>query len=148
MAAAASSSPIQRTVTSLEGFTIQQAIRLGGVDDRVDQVVQFGDGGNYLRLSAAASVDRARDPIDRVDFAFDLAYFELKTGPFGALPEPIRVPYPVPFRLLGDEAKGWLDTTYLGKDVRVSRGNKGTTFILVREGSADGTGGVPLPYDF
>ena len=47
MAAAAnnaSSSPIQRTVTSLEAFTIQQAIRLGGADDRVDQVVQFGDG--------------------------------------------------------------------------------------------------------
>ena len=60
----ASSSPIQRTVTSLEAFTIQQAIRLGGgggggkeKDDRVDQVVQFGDGG-YLRLSAAASVVR------------------------------------------------------------------------------------------
>ena len=46
----------------------------------------------------------------------------------------------------GDEAKGWLDTTYLGKDVRISRGNKGTTVILVRE-AADGSG-TPLPYDF
>lgn len=36
-AANASSSPIQRTVTSLEAFNIQQAIRLGGADDRVDQ---------------------------------------------------------------------------------------------------------------
>lgn len=60
----------------------------------------------------------------------------------GALPEPIRVPYPVPFRLLGDEAKGWLDTTYLGKDVRISTGNKGTTFIFAREENAT------LPYDF
>lgn len=143
-AANASSSPIQRTVTSLEAFTIQQAIRLGGSDDRVDQVVQFGDGG-YLRLSAAASVNAAATP-DRIDFAFDLAYFELKATPFGPLPAPVRIPYPVPFRLLGDEAKGWLDTTYLGKDVRISRGNKGTTFILVRE-ATDGSG-TPLPYDF
>ena len=43
------------------------------------------------------------------------------------------MPYPVPFALLGDEAKGWLDTSYLGRDVRISRGNKGTTFVLVRE---------------
>lgn len=35
-------------------------------------------------------------------------------------------------RLLGDEAKGWLDTTYLSSQLRISRGNKGTTFILRR----------------
>ena len=162
----ASSSPIQRSVTSLEAFTIQQAIRLfdpatgeprapgGGVDAdaRVDQVVQFGNG-NYLRLSAKASVPRSdanSENSDRIEFAFDLAYFELATGPFGvALPgaRRARVPYPVPFALLGDEAKGWLDTSYLGKDVRISRGNKGTTFVLVRE-AEEANGGAPLPYEF
>ena len=75
-----SSSPIQRTVTSLEAFTIQQAIRLGssrtGKDDRVDQVVQFGDNG-HLRLSAAASVDAANS-LSRIDFTFDMAYFEIR----------------------------------------------------------------------
>lgn len=32
----------------------------------------------------------------------------------------------MPFRLLGDEAKGWLDTTYLSPsgNLRISRGNK------------------------
>ena len=46
----------------------------------LDQVVQFGDGG-YLRLSAAASVRPTTHP-NRIDFAFDLAYFELlKVGP-------------------------------------------------------------------
>ena len=44
----------------------------------------------------------------------------------------LRVPYPVPFRLLGKEAQGFLDTEYLGESVRVSVGNKGTTFILER----------------
>lgn len=111
-------------------------------------MVQFGDG-NYLRLSASASVDPDAHDGARIDFAFDLAYFELASGPFGVrLPgtRPVRVPYPVPFRLLGDEARGWLDTTFLGKDVRISRGNKGTTFVLVRE-AKDGEG-VQLPYEF
>jgi hypothetical protein len=45
---------------------------------------------------------------------------------------PFKVPYPVPFKLLGDEAKGWLDTTYLSPTgtLRISKGNKGTTFVL------------------
>ena len=162
-ALSASSSPIQRTVTSLEAFTIQQAIRLRDpgtgaprsssagpdADARVDQIVQFGNG-NYLRLSAKASVPTDGDARTRVDFAFDLAYFELETGPFGIrLPgtRPARVPYPVPFALLGDEAKGWLETTYLSEDVRISKGNKGTTFVLVRE-AEEAKGGAPLPYDF
>jgi hypothetical protein len=39
---------------------------------------------------------------------------------------PFKVPYPVPFKLLGDEAKGWLDTTYLSPTgtLRISKGNK------------------------
>lgn len=51
------------------------------------------------------------------------------------LPAPsqqVKIPYPVPFKLLGDEAKGWLDTTYLSSTIRISRGNKGTTFVLSR----------------
>ena len=43
---------------------------------------------------------------------------------FNALP--FSIPYPVPFRRLGDERKGWLDVTYLAPDgrFRLSRGNK------------------------
>ena len=44
--------------------------------------------------------------------------------------------YPVPFRLpvLRDAVKGWIDITYLSDRVRIARGNKGTTFILAKEG--------------
>ena len=99
----------------------------------------------------------------RVDFQFDTAAFAFKFLPF-------KLPYPVPFKLLGDETKvcsslvplplqifalqrrcscansgcapglqGWLDITYLSPDgtFRLSRGNKGTLFVLTRE--------VPLP---
>lgn len=86
-----------------------------------EQVVVFGDFG-VLRLTAEASVPVGGDR-RRIDFAFDGGFVKLK-----ALP--VKIPYPVPFKLLGDEAKGWLDTTYLSPRVRISRGNKGTTFVL------------------
>ena len=60
-------------------------------------------------------------------FSFDEGYLQLK-GPI-----PARLPYPVPFKLLGKEAEGYLDTLYLSERLRISVGNKGTTFILSRE---------------
>jgi hypothetical protein len=53
--------------------------------DRVDQLVKFG-GAGQLRLSAAASTSAANPA--RIDFTFDLAYFESPVLPF-------RIPYPV-----------------------------------------------------
>ena len=41
------------------------------------------------------------DPSERIDFAFQEALFEFKGLPFS-------LPYPVPFKLLGDEAKGYV----------------------------------------
>jgi len=116
--AASSSSPIQRLVT--QNFVSTQEIG----EDRIDTVVTFGDLG-FLRLSAAGSVDASRPA--RLNFTFDLAYFMLAG---------LRIPYPVPFQLLGDEAKGWIETTYASPKLRVSRGNKGTVFILTRSATA------------
>lgn len=45
----------------------------------------------------------------------------------------LTLPYPVPFQLLGDKAVGWLETIYIDDDLRVSLGNKGSIFVLVRE---------------
>lgn len=117
-AATASSSPIQRLLTSIESVDIQQNIDLDDGAGRVDQLVVGLDGRAKLRLSAAASYADGR-----IDFTFDLAYFEVNG---------LRIPYPVPFRLLGDEARGYLDTRYVSERLRVSTGNKGTTFILGR----------------
>lgn len=53
---------------------------------------------------------------------------------------PFKIPYPVPFRLLGDECKGWIDVTYLSPDgsLRLTRGNK-----VERRRPATGTAGRP-----
>lgn len=72
---------------------------------------------------AAASINSG----ERILFRFDKAAFSLKFLPF-------KVPYPVPFKLLGDEAKGWLDTTYLSSkgNIRISRGNKVRIYCFYR----------------
>jgi hypothetical protein len=132
-------------------------VRKGGDDIsnvRVNNIVDFGAKLGYLKVEACAStlqrpipnfvprkgkgtffgllgtssIDPALCPGQRVDFQFDRAAFYFKFLPFS-------IPYPVPFRALGDETKGWLDVTYISKDgtFRISRGNKGTLFLLVKD---------------
>lgn len=117
-AALPSSSPIQRAVTN--AFSVSQRLSRLGDGGRVEQRVETPLG--VLHLNARASVTPAEPA--RVRFAFDEGYFASAAG--------LRLPYPVPFRLLGKEAEGYLDTSYLSERVRVSRGNKGTTFVLAR----------------
>ncbi len=91
-----------------------------------------GAGLPFGLLGTSVTTPPAK-PNMRLDFAFDRAAFAFNLG--GRVK--FSVPYPVPFKLLGDERKGWIDTTYLSPDgsFRVSRGNKGTLFLLQREGA-------------
>uniref|UniRef100_A0A5B7BJD2 Plastid lipid-associated protein/fibrillin conserved domain-containing protein n=1 Tax=Davidia involucrata TaxID=16924 RepID=A0A5B7BJD2_DAVIN len=117
-------SPIQRTFVGVDFFSVFQEVYLRTDDPRVSNIVRFSDAIGELKVEAAASVKDGK----RILFRFDRAAFSFKFLPF-------KVPYPVPFRLLGDEAKGWLDTTYLSRsgNLRISRGNKGTTFVLQKK---------------
>lgn len=119
-------SPIQRTFVGVDSFRIFQEVYLRTDDPRVVNVVKFSESVGDLKVEAEATIKDGK----RILFRFDRAAFAFKFLPF-------KVPYPVPFRLLGDEANGWLDTTYLSHtgNIRISRGNKGTTFVLQK--SAD-----------
>uniref|UniRef100_A0ACD5ULT9 Uncharacterized protein n=1 Tax=Avena sativa TaxID=4498 RepID=A0ACD5ULT9_AVESA len=119
-------SPIQRTFVGVDSFRVFQEVYLRTDDPRVVNVVKFSETVGELAVQAEATIKDGK----RILFRFDQAAFTFKFLPF-------KVPYPVPFRLLGDEAKGWLDTTYLSRsgNIRISRGNKGTTFVLQK--SAD-----------
>mmetsp|Transcript_25380 Transcript_25380/g.61020 ORF Transcript_25380/g.61020 Transcript_25380/m.61020 type:complete len:270 (-) Transcript_25380:508-1317(-) len=85
-------------------------------------------GLNILGVSLVGeeAEEDAERPDSRVKFVFDEGKFD-----FGSF----TVPYPVPFRspLFRDAVKGWIDITYLSDRIRISRGNKGTTFILKKE---------------
>ncbi|MCD7447115.1 putative plastid-lipid-associated protein 12, chloroplastic [Datura stramonium] len=117
-------SPIQRTFVGVDSFSIFQEVFLRTNDPRVSNIVKFSEAIGELKVEALATIKDGK----RILFQFDRAAFTFKFLPF-------KVPYPVPFRLLGDEAKGWLDITYLSPsgNLRISRGNKGTTFVLQRE---------------
>jgi hypothetical protein len=156
---AETSSPIQRKAVDSQAFPIYQNIFVNDKNQLVvSQVVKFFDNAK-LSVDALASTaayplpeltDRTSDgkllgvnvlgvslvgddakedtnrPNARINFVFDEGNFDFRK---------IRVPYPVPFRLpfLRDAVKGWIDLTFLSDRIRISRGNKGTTFVLVKE---------------
>jgi hypothetical protein len=153
-------SPIQRKAVSSSSFPIYQDIVFNDKNQLVvSQVVKFNDNAE-LKVDALASTsayplselterrgdgkilglnilgvskigEEAKEdpnrPDSRINFVFDEGNFELGKN--------LRIPYPVPFRLpiLRDAVKGYIDITYLSETMRISRGNKGTTFILVKE---------------
>jgi hypothetical protein len=157
---AETSSPIQRKAVDTKAFPIYQDIVVNEKGQLlVNQVVQFSEsaelcvsalastaayplpeltqrtstgkvlGLNILGVSLvgeAAEPDPSR-PNSRIDFVFDEGNFDLDGK--------VRIPYPVPFRLplFRDWVKGWIDITWLSDRVRISRGNKGTTFVLLKE---------------
>ena len=156
---AETASPIQRKAVDTSKFAIYQDVVVRPNNQLVvSQVVKFSDsaelcvdalastaayplselterertgkilGLNILGVSLVgneAEPDPSR-PNSRIDFVFDEGKFD-----FGNW----QLPYPVPFRspLFRDAVKGWIDITYLSERLRISRGNKGSTFILVKE---------------
>jgi hypothetical protein len=154
------SSPIQRKAVDTQAFPIYQDIVVNDNNQLlVKQIVEFSDsfklsvdalastaayplaelterkstgkilGANIFGVSLVgkeAEPDPAR-PNSRIDFVFDEGNF--------ALQDKLTIPYPVPFRLplLRDWVKGWIDITWLSDRMRISRGNKGSTFILLKE---------------
>ncbi|KAF1878964.1 hypothetical protein Lal_00047636 [Lupinus albus] len=103
-------SPIQRTFVGVDFFSVFQEVYLRSNDPRVCNIVSFSDAIGELKVEAAASIENGK----RILFRFDRAAFSFKFLPF-------KVPYPVPFKLLGDEAKGCVSIV------------QGTTFVLQKQ---------------
>lgn len=129
---------IQRTVVSNINLApnVEQVV-LGTLQNGPSRIVNRVDFRALLGgvLNVQAVVEQVRGP--RLSIRFDRAWFAIWRRPDwlgGAkLEHVIRFPYPVPFRLLGDKAKGWLDVTYLDDHLRIARGNRGSAFVLTRK---------------
>eukprot|EP00889_Picochlorum_renovo_P001555 jgi/Picre1/28585/NNA_003987.t1 len=122
-----SASPIQRSFTGVDGFSVFQEVLSGPSGVRVNNIVDFGKTVGFLKVEAAGSTDAQPLPDfeprkgkglpfgilgtssveppskvhTRIDFQFDTAAFYFKSLP-------LTIPYPVPFRLLGTRGKGGL----------------------------------------
>lgn len=133
-----SASPIQRAVTGVGSLDVVQELIFDDPDRESGAEVSEGIGATAWRLRnevrwpggvlyVCGAISDVED--GRLFVRFDQAWAEVDV--WGG--RTVRLPYPVPFKLLGSIATGWLDVTYVGGGVRICRGNKGSAFVLVRE---------------
>lgn len=125
-------SPVQRFVI---GSVAQVSLVYQTLDEALTRFVNVIDFEDTLggRLNLEAAVDAVKDD-GKLEIRFDNAFFMFSRNPITKqlLDKPTRLPYPVPFRLLPNESRGYLETTFLDDELRIARGNRGSTFILKR----------------
>eukprot|EP00240_Pyramimonas_obovata_P016293 CAMPEP_0118926108 /NCGR_PEP_ID=MMETSP1169-20130426/3886_1 /TAXON_ID=36882 /ORGANISM="Pyramimonas obovata, Strain CCMP722" /LENGTH=271 /DNA_ID=CAMNT_0006867599 /DNA_START=118 /DNA_END=933 /DNA_ORIENTATION=- len=129
-------SPVQSLVVG-NSKTVSRVYQVLDLSDkkRFLNVVDFSEASGGI-LVIEAEITELDGP-SNIKFRFCGGFF-LFNRLFGRkLDKPAKVPYPVPFDLLGDRANGGLDTTYLSEDLRISVGSKGTVFVLQREQETD-----------
>jgi hypothetical protein len=125
-------SPIQNLVSGSNGVSrLYQSLKLDAATGvgRFANVIDFSPAGI---VAIDAELEGKLAP-SRLGFRFTGGTILLRTLWNGTL----SLPYPVPFNLLGDNAKGWLQTDYVSDTLRLSRGNKGSLFVLVPEPDPD-----------
>ena len=125
-------SPIQNLVSGSGSVSrLYQIVELA--DDRSSgRILNVVDASPAAVVAIEAQLEDAPQP-NRLGFRFSGGRVLLRTLWNGTLD----LPYPVPFDLLGDNAKGWLQTDYLSPTLRTSRGNKGSLFVLAPEPEPD-----------
>lgn len=123
---------------------IQNLVSGSSSVSRLYQVVQFDQGRDAGRIlnvvdaspAAVVAIEASledKPQRNRLGFRFSGGTILLRTLWNATL----SLPYPVPFELLGDNAKGWLQTDYITPRLRLSRGNKGSLFVLAPEPEPD-----------
>lgn len=87
---------------------------------------------DFGKVTVKGTFRRSENVPNRAIVAFEDLEFELNGG--------IKLRLGWLFSLIktikGTDVGGWLETTYLGEDMRIGRGNKGTMFVLTRTENA------------
>ena len=126
-------SPIQNLVSGSGSISrLYQIVQLAA-DRSSGRILNVVDASPAAVVAIEAKLEDDGATPNRLGFRFSGGSVLLRTL-WGAT---LQLPYPVPFELLGDNAKGWLQTDYLTPSLRLSRGNKGSLFVLAPEPEPD-----------
>ena len=107
-------SPIQRAVlgSTQQVGRVYQVLELEENGGRFNNFIDFREAaGGVLNLQAKVTGFTGGT---QLDIKFNNAYFKFEQNPVTKQPMDLRLPYPVPFRLLPNESRGLLDNMYVG----------------------------------
>lgn len=104
---------------------------------------------NYSQIKFEEGVIGTPQLIDSIDLPEDvqLLGYKVSLSPFqgifttvqntaSSIAKTISSQPPLKFSLSSSNAESWLLTTYLDEDLRISRGDGGSVFVLIKEGSS------------
>ncbi|CEM05655.1 unnamed protein product [Vitrella brassicaformis CCMP3155] len=101
--------------------------------NKFSNLVDFSEGSGLIQGILCIEAEYLGLEDSRLNFIFDNGFIALKPSSDDSPSR--RLPYPVPFKLLGDKAKGYLDVLYVDDTLRVAKGNRGTIFVFRHEGN-------------
>lgn len=110
-------SPIQRAVlgSTQQVGRVYQVLELEEDGGRFNNFIDFREAaGGVLNLQAKVTGFTGGT---QLDIKFNNAYFKFEQNPVTKQKMDLRLPYPVPFRLLPNESRGLLDNMYVGSRV-------------------------------
>jgi len=118
---------------SAAGLTVDTSNRVvKQIIDMTNSVVTNDVELDFGRVVVSGSFRQSPNVPNRAIVAFDRADITLKSG----FTLKLGFVFAILAAFRGSKDNGWLETTYLGDDMRIGRGNKGTMFVLTRDANA------------
>jgi PAP_fibrillin len=114
---------------SAAGIPVETANRVVLQTIDVDKSRVTNDIGlEWGRLVAGGTFRPSSTVPNRALVSFDTFQFRFN----GGITFDVGFLFPIIKAVRGSQENGWLETTFVDKDVRIGRGNKGTMFVLTR----------------
>jgi len=107
----------------------QQIIQLSGDDSTVTNTVQVND---WCKVLVSGKFRPSPNVPNRVIVSFDTAQITLQD----TVTLDLGFAFAIAAVIRGSKDNGWLEITYCDDTLRLSRGNKGTMFVLTRDPNA------------